>query len=315
VERERNRKWNSVSIFSICCLYNIKTKLYINSLSVTLTSYFQHGSERRLFLRCTIFSQMFWRIKTNFYHPTTIPVLQFYVKELLWNEKSREHRRAKSNRVWLSKKKSLWAYTRRLRRTNGGVTLWLPAGHEDAAEWPDQEIGGILSTPGGGEIRLWWDEYGSCRRRRVQGTWSGWPWSEVHWNTPGGAGKNSHCKSSAWEATRSQGGKRGERNLSIAMKSDFGHVGCARSAVTEHVMVQDSVLRQDSNTVYRDGVWAISPDANIDLQVDEKNPHVPERDSTDVSAGHDTFVAHDGAENEIPAKLICIPCSAITYIN
>ena len=48
--------------------------------------------------------------------------------------------------------------------------------------------------------------------------------------------------------------KGGERNLSIAMKSDFGHVGCARSAVTEHVMVQDSVLRQDGNTVYRDGV-------------------------------------------------------------
>ena len=48
--------------------------------------------------------------------------------------------------------------------------------------------------------------------------------------------------------------KGGERNLSIAMMSDFGHVGCARSAVTEHVMVQDSVLRQDGNTVYRDGV-------------------------------------------------------------
>ena len=29
---------------------------------------------------------MFWSIKTNFYRPTTIPVLQFYVKELLWNE-------------------------------------------------------------------------------------------------------------------------------------------------------------------------------------------------------------------------------------
>lgn len=40
------------------------------------------------------------RRKTNFYRLTTIPVLQFYVKELLWNEKSREHRRAKSNRVW-----------------------------------------------------------------------------------------------------------------------------------------------------------------------------------------------------------------------
>ena len=42
---------------------------------------------------------------------------------------------------------------------------------------------------------------------------------------------------------------------------------------------------------------AIFPDANIDLQIDEKNPHVPERDSTDVGAGYDTIVAHDGAEN------------------
>ena len=46
------------------------------------------------------FSQMLWRIKTNFYRPTTIPVLQFYVKEHLWNETFREHRRAQSNRVW-----------------------------------------------------------------------------------------------------------------------------------------------------------------------------------------------------------------------
>ena len=49
----------------------------------------------------------------------------------------------------------------------------------------------------------------------------------------------------------------------------------------------------------------------MDWPIDEKNPHVPERDSTDVSAGHDTFVAHDGAENDTPAKLIRIPCSAI----
>ena len=48
--------------------------------------------------------------------------------------------------------------------------------------------------------------------------------------------------------------KEGEHNLSIAMKSDFGHVGCAQSVVTEHMTVQDSVLRQDGNTVYRDGV-------------------------------------------------------------
>ena len=59
------------------------------------------------------------------------------------------------------------------------------------------------------------------------------------------------------------------------------------------------------------GYEATSPEANIDLQVDEKNPHVPERDSTDVSAGYDTFVAHDGAETDTQAKLIRIPCSAI----
>ena len=46
----------------------------------------------------------------------------------------------------------------------------------------------------------------------------------------------------------------GERNLSITMKSDFGHVGCVQSTVTEHMTVQESVLRQDGNTVYRDGV-------------------------------------------------------------
>ena len=53
------------------------------------------------------------KIKTNFYRPTTIPVLQFYVKELLWNEKSREHFESEVQpslvcRVFLaSKKKSL----------------------------------------------------------------------------------------------------------------------------------------------------------------------------------------------------------------
>ena len=63
------------------------------------------------------------------------------------------------------------------------------------------------------------------------------------------------------------------------------------------MMVQESALRQDSDTAYRDWVRATSPDANIDWPIDEKNPHVPERDSTDVSAGYDICVAHDGAEN------------------
>ena len=47
-------------------------------------------------MRCTIFPNVFGEEKQTFIGPTTIPVLQFYVKELLWNEKSREHRREKS---------------------------------------------------------------------------------------------------------------------------------------------------------------------------------------------------------------------------
>jgi hypothetical protein len=43
-----------------------------------------------LFFALHNFLKCFWRRKTNFYRPTTIHVLKFYVKELLWNEKSRE---------------------------------------------------------------------------------------------------------------------------------------------------------------------------------------------------------------------------------
>ena len=59
------------------------------------------------------------------------------------------------------------------------------------------------------------------------------------------------------------------------------------------------------------GYEAISPEAYIDLQINEKNPHVPERDSTDVSAGYDTFVAHKWSKTDTPAKQILILCSAI----
>ena len=65
------------------------------------------------------------RRKTNCYCLTTIPVLQFYVKELLWNEKSREHRRAKSNRVWCAE--CFWRSRRNrtefLRGDCGGQTV------------------------------------------------------------------------------------------------------------------------------------------------------------------------------------------------
>ena len=112
---------------------------------------------------------MFWRIKTNFYRPTTIPVLQFYVKELLWNEKSREHRRVKSNCVWCTECFQRARWRRRRVRCRG--------------LFQDDLIRGTLSTPGGGEICLWWDKYGSWRRRRslIRTTWS-----EAYCSTPGG---------------------------------------------------------------------------------------------------------------------------------
>ena len=63
------------------------------------------------------------------------------------------------------------------------------------------------------------------------------------------------------------------------------------------------------------GYEATSPEANIDLQVDEKNPHVPERDSTDVSAGYDTFVAHDGAEMIPQLSIFVFHVLQLMYLN
>ena len=71
-----------------------------------------------------------------------------------------------------------------------------------------------------------------------------------------------------------------------------------RFAATEHTTVQDSVPKQKSTkrlapsrTVTR--YEADSSEANIEQLVDEMNPDIPERDSTNGSAGIDIFVAHD----------------------
>ena len=74
--------------------------------------------------------------------------------------------------------------------------------------------------------------------------------------------------------------------------------------------MQDSVLRQDSKLCTVTGYEAISPDANIDLQIDEKNPHV-ERDSTDFSAAMTHSFPMMEQKTDTPAKQIRIPCSAI----
>ena len=36
---------------------------------------------------------------------------------------------------------------------------------------------------------------------------------------------------------------------------------------------------------------ADSSEADIEFEIDEMNPEIPERDGADASAGHDTFVA------------------------
>ena len=37
---------------------------------------------------------------------------------------------------------------------------------------------------------------------------------------------------------------------------------------------------------------ANSSEADIEFEINEMNPEIPERDGTDASARHDTFVAH-----------------------
>jgi len=56
---------------------------------------------------------------------------------------------------------------------------------------------------------------------------------------------------------------------------------------------------------------ATLPEANIDLPIDEKNPHIFERDSTDVSADYDAFIAHIWSKTDTPAKRFLIPRNAM----
>ena len=56
---------------------------------------------------------------------------------------------------------------------------------------------------------------------------------------------------------------------------------------------------------------AISPEANIEMHIDGKNPHISEQDSTYVSADYDAFVAHKWRKIDTPAKRIRIPRNAI----
>jgi hypothetical protein len=111
----------------------------------------------------------------------------------------------------------------------------------------------------------------------------------------------------------------GERELLTADEGKLNNLAAQdttsvpnRFAATEHTTVQDSVPKQKSTkrlapsrtvTKYE----ADSSEANIDLQIDEMNPNISERDSTNGSAGIDIFVAHDWGRKEIPAKRIRTP--------
>ncbi len=67
-----------------------------------------------------------------------------------------------------------------------------------------------------------------------------------------------------------------ELKISTATMGELNIFAAQRSAATEHTKVHDSVLGHEPMTD--------SLEANIDWPIDEKNPHVPERDTTDVSA-------------------------------
>jgi hypothetical protein len=78
-------------------------------------------------------------------------------------------------------------------------------------------------------------------------------------------------------------------NLPTVTTDELNVFAAQRSAVTEHTKVHESVLRHEPTTGPHPSLIvtrydADSPEASIDWQIDEKNPHVPERDSTDVSA-------------------------------
>jgi hypothetical protein len=110
--------------------------------------------------------------------------------------------------------------------------------------------------------------------------------------------------------------KAGELNSSTATTGELNIFAAQRSAATEHTTVQDSVLGHEPKTgphpsriVTR--YDAIPSEANIEMHIDEKNPHISERDSTDVSADYDAFVAHKWSKTDTPAKRIRIPRNAI----
>ena len=110
--------------------------------------------------------------------------------------------------------------------------------------------------------------------------------------------------------------KAGELNSSTATTGELNIFAAQRSAATEHTTVQDSVLGHEPKTgphpsriVTR--YDAIPSEANIEMHIDEKNPHISERDSTDVSADYDAFIAHKWSKTDTPAKRIRIPRNAI----
>ena len=85
-----------------------------------------------------------------------------------------------------------------------------------------------------------------------------------------------------------------------------------RFAATEHKTVQDSVPKRKSTTGLCPSRTVTryktdSPEADIDVHVDEMNPEIPKRDGADASAGHDTFVAHRWGKEDTPAKRIRTP--------
>jgi len=103
-----------------------------------------------------------------------------------------------------------------------------------------------------------------------------------------------------------------QRTLDGEFKQNTTSVSNRSRATAHDVDVHAAASRHESMTGLHPGRTvtrydANSPEVNIDSAINEIKPHLPDRDSTTVSAGIDTFVSHRWDKTEVPAKRLKIP--------
>ena len=98
-----------------------------------------------------------------------------------------------------------------------------------------------------------------------------------------------------------------QRTLDGEFKQNTTSVSNRSRATAHDVDVHAAASRHESMTGLHPGRTvtrydANSPEVNIDSAINEIKPHLPDRDSTTVSAGIDTFVSHRWDKTEVPAN-------------